>query len=110
MLKNGSSALKAAYLGSANISLQVCRCAVLMGSDTLPVLYGSLSYGREGCSRFIYSTCAQALTPPSTVRFAPLMYDDSGPATNATSAATSSTRPYRSSGTTAFWPDRKSVV
>src|SRR6266545_7514975 len=32
------------------------------------------------------------------------MYDDSGPATNATSAATSSACPYRSSGTTAFWP------
>ena len=46
----------------------------------------------------------QALMPPSTVRFAPLMYDDSGPATNATSAATSSACPYRSSGTAAFWP------
>src|SRR5207302_7914159 len=42
---------------------------------------------REGRSRFIVdSTCGQALVPPSTVRFAPLMYDDSGPATNATSA------------------------
>ena len=60
---------------------------------------------RTGASydnRFIYSTCGQALVPPSTVRFAPLMYDDSGPATNATSAATSSGRPYRSSGTAAF--------
>src|SRR6266567_5932100 len=28
MLKKGSSALKAAYLGSVIISLQVCRCAV----------------------------------------------------------------------------------
>ena len=35
----------------------------------------------------------QAFIPPSTVRFAPVMYEDSGPATNATSAATSSTRP-----------------
>ena len=30
---------------------------------------------REGHSRFIVdSTCGQALVPPSTVRFAPLMY------------------------------------
>jgi hypothetical protein len=36
---------------------------------------------------------AQAFVPPSTVRFAPVMYDDSGPATNDTSAATSSTDP-----------------
>ena len=35
----------------------------------------------------------QAFIPPSTVRFAPVMYEDSGPATNATNAATSSTRP-----------------
>jgi hypothetical protein len=35
----------------------------------------------------------QALVPPSTVRFAPVMYDASGPATNATNAATSSTDP-----------------
>ena len=35
----------------------------------------------------------QAFIPPSTVRFAPVMYEDSGPATNATSAATSSTCP-----------------
>src|ERR1700745_965030 len=75
-----------------------------MGSDTLPVLYGSLGYGREDPSRFHYSTCGHALMPPSTVRFAPLMYDDSGPATNATSAATSSGCPYRSSGAAAFWP------
>ncbi len=33
-----------------------------------------------------------AFVPPSTVRFAPVMYEDSGPATNDTSAATSSTR------------------
>jgi hypothetical protein len=32
---------------------------------------------------------AQAFVPPSTVRFAPVMYEDSGPATNATNAATS---------------------
>ncbi|MDX6499094.1 MAG: hypothetical protein QOG23_2354 [Blastocatellia bacterium] len=36
---------------------------------------------------------AQAFIPPSTVRFAPVMYEDSGPATNATIAATSSTCP-----------------
>jgi hypothetical protein len=34
-----------------------------------------------------------AFIPPSTVRFAPVMYDDSGPATNATIAAISSARP-----------------
>ena len=35
----------------------------------------------------------QAFIPPSTVRVAPVMYEDSGPATNATNAATSSTCP-----------------
>jgi hypothetical protein len=35
----------------------------------------------------------QAFVPPSTVRFAPVIYDASGPATNATSAAISSTLP-----------------
>jgi len=35
----------------------------------------------------------QAFIPPSTVKFAPVMYEDSGPATNATIAAISSTRP-----------------
>jgi hypothetical protein len=35
----------------------------------------------------------QAFVPPSTVRFAPVIYEDSGPATNATKAATSSTFP-----------------
>ncbi len=35
----------------------------------------------------------QAFVPPSTVRFAPVMYEDSGPATNATNAATSPTVP-----------------
>src|ERR1700733_3610141 len=35
------------------------------------------------------TSCAsvQAFIPPSTVRFAPVMYEDSGPATNATAAA-----------------------
>jgi hypothetical protein len=43
----------------------------------------------------ICRTCAQAqaFIPPSTVRFAPVMYEASGPATNATIAAISSTRP-----------------
>jgi N-ethylmaleimide reductase len=35
----------------------------------------------------------QAFIPPSTVRFAPVMYEDSGPAMNATIAAISSTCP-----------------
>jgi hypothetical protein len=35
----------------------------------------------------------QAFVPPSTVRLAPVMYDASGPATNATIAAMSSTDP-----------------
>src|SRR6202035_5525783 len=50
------------------------------------------------------SSCAlvQAIIPPSTVRFAPVMYEDSGPATNATNAATSSTCPYRSSAVKAL--------
>lgn len=34
-----------------------------------------------------------AFVPPSTVRLAPVMYEESGPATNATSAATSCTVP-----------------
>src|SRR5580658_94074 len=44
----------------------------------------------------------QALVPPSTVRFAPVMYEASGLATNATSAATSSTLPNRPSAVLAF--------
>src|SRR5213593_4822312 len=44
----------------------------------------------------------QAFIPPSTVRFAPVMYEDSGPATNATMAAISSTRPKRASAVAAF--------
>ena len=41
--------------------------------------------------RSVDCMCAliQAFIPPSTVRFAPVMYEDSGPATNATNAATS---------------------
>src|ERR1700682_3644686 len=50
------------------------------------------------------TSCAlvQAIIPPSTVRFAPVMYEYSGPATKATSAATSSTCPYRPSAVKAF--------
>src|SRR5277367_1275162 len=55
---------------------------------------------RENCG---VDACGQALVPPSTVRFAPVMYDDSGLATNATNAATSSTVPKRPSAVTAFW-------
>src|SRR5216684_3694190 len=43
----------------------------------------------------IISPWIQAFIPPSTVRFAPVMYEDSGPATNATIAAISSTCPKR---------------
>src|SRR2546421_11435802 len=50
----------------------------------------------------IISPLIQAFIPPSTVRLAPVMYEDSGPATNATSAATSSTCPKRSSAVAAF--------
>src|SRR6266478_9905668 len=50
----------------------------------------------------IDQTCGQAFIPPSTVRFAPVMYEDSGPAMNATIAAISSTWPYRLSAVAAF--------
>src|SRR5438128_10668617 len=36
----------------------------------------------------IISPLIQAFIPPSTIRFAPVMYEDSGPATNATSCLT----------------------
>jgi hypothetical protein len=38
----------------------------------------------RGVNAVVPETCGQALVPPSTVRFAPLMQDDSGPATNVT--------------------------
>src|SRR5438309_4204703 len=50
----------------------------------------------------IISPLIQAFIPPSTVRLAPVMYEDSGPAINATSAATSSVCPKRSSAVTAL--------
>src|SRR5256886_13803863 len=58
----------------------------------------------------IISPLIQAFIPPSTVRLAPVMYEDSGPATNATSAATSSTCPKRSSAVAAFCGTAHSVV
>ena len=57
----------------------------------------ALRHVRTDASFFRSMDCVcalvQAFIPPSTVRFAPVMYEDSGPATNATNAATSSTRP-----------------
>ena len=50
-------------------------------------------------SGLVYAYCsliivpAYAFVPPSTVKFAPVMYEASGLATNATKAATSSTEP-----------------
>src|SRR6266436_3572803 len=58
----------------------------------------------------IISPLIQAFIPPSTVRFAPVMYEDSGPATNATMAAISSTCPKRSSGVAAFCGTAHSLV
>src|SRR5258708_30055561 len=64
---------------------------------------------RDGCFRSsghdnfrIKEAFVQAFIPASTVRFAPVMYEDSGLATNATIAAISSTCPYRSSAVAAF--------
>src|SRR5258706_2672675 len=56
--------------------------------------------GMRGHDRYLSKV--QAFIPPSTVRFAPVMYEDSGLATNATIAAISSTCPYRSSAVAAF--------
>jgi len=50
---------------------------------------GAPPFGSDGLSAIL----VQALVPPSTVRFAPVMYEDSGPARKATNAATSSTVP-----------------
>jgi hypothetical protein len=51
--------------------------------------------------RFTVVAFAHALVPPSTVRVVPVMYEESGLATNATNAGTS-THPYRSRAVTAF--------
>src|ERR1700675_4860990 len=64
----------------------------------LPVLQNHLAEIRDVTSRAL----VQAFIPPSTVRFAPVMYEDSGPATNATIAAISSTCPQRSSAVAPF--------
>src|SRR5207244_12762905 len=61
------------------------------------------------CTHMI-SPLIQAFIPPSTVRFAPVMYEDSGPATKATIAAISSTRPKRSSAVAAFCGTAHSLV
>src|ERR1700750_1135454 len=68
--------------------------------DELQPLITTKCFGSH-CAHII-SLLIQAFIPPSTVRFAPVMYEDSGPATNATSAATSSTWPKRSSAVAAF--------
>src|SRR5438093_8304770 len=59
--------------------------------DELQPLITTKCFGSH-CTHII-SPLIQAFIPPSTVRFAPVMYEDSGPATNATRAATSSTCP-----------------
>jgi hypothetical protein len=48
-------------------------------------------------------TYRYAFVPPSTVKFAPVMWEASGPATKATNAATSSTCPYRLNAVLAIW-------
>jgi hypothetical protein len=59
------------------------------GAAAFPVLQNHLAEIRN------VTSCAsvQAFIPPSTVIFAPVMYEASGPATNATVSAISSTRP-----------------
>src|SRR5256712_959091 len=76
--------------------------------DELQPLITTKCFGSH-CTHII-SPLVQAFIPPSTVRFAPVMYEDSGPATNATSAATSSTCPKRSSAVAAFCGTAHSVV
>jgi hypothetical protein len=56
-------------------------------AETAPNILNTCIPNRISCASI------QAFIPPSTVRFAPVMYEDSGPATNATIAAISSTRP-----------------
>src|SRR6266436_9595100 len=68
--------------------------------DELQPLITTKCFGSH-CTH-ISSPLIQAFIPPSTVRFAPVMYEDSGPATNATIAAISSTCPYRLSAVAAF--------
>src|SRR5438477_6574533 len=68
------------------------------------IVFGIVCLIPYSLNKFMAPPVGQAFIPPSTVRFAPVMYEDSGPATNATSPATSATCPARSSGTTAFRP------
>src|SRR6267378_2795896 len=65
-----------------------------------PVLQNHLAEIRNVTS----SASVQAFIPPSTVRFAPAMYEDSGPATNATSCLTRLRR-RRTSGSPKFFSD-----
>src|SRR5260370_29411476 len=54
--------------------------------DQLQPLITTKCFGSH-CTHII-SPLIQAFIPPSTIRFAPVMYEDSGPATNATSCLT----------------------
>src|SRR5438876_12111137 len=76
--------------------------------DELQLFITTKCFGSH-CAHII-SPSTQAFIPPSTVRFAPVMYEDSGPATNATMAAISSTRPKRSSAVAAFCGTAHSLV
>src|SRR2546428_1951976 len=79
--------------------LPVCECRFRKFNQLQPLI--TTKCFRSHCMHVI-SPLIQAFIPPSTVRFAPVMYEDSGPATNATMAAISSTRPKRSSAVAAF--------
>src|SRR5882762_157311 len=85
----------------------VCKCR-FWKFDELQSLITTKCFGSH-CTHII-SPLIQAFIPPSTVRFAPVMYEDSGPATNATMAAISSTRPKRSSAVAAFCGTAHSLV
>src|SRR3984893_16259394 len=76
--------------------------------DELQSLITTKCFGSH-CMHII-SPLVQAFIPPSTVRLAPVMYEDSGPATNATTAAISSTWPKRSSAVAAFCGTAHSLV
>src|SRR6266513_896919 len=77
----------------------ICDCRFWKFDELQPFIT-TKCFGSH-CTHII-SPSTQAFIPPSTVRFAPVMYEDSGPATNATMAAISSTRPKRSSAVAAF--------
>jgi len=69
------------FASSANVNPCGTRCI------------GTISYMGHRPRSSQWCGSVQALVPPSTVRLAPVMYEDSGPATNDTRAATSSTVP-----------------